>query len=279
MRTRYIAKPLEPGELRLRIRHLLARASRRAAAPAAQALPWDLFAPAAAERLKAGPAALVLIRVAPNQIERVAAGLLDELRRRDVLGEFSDGSLIALLPDESAPAATHKLRGLLDAILPPLPSIPIGAAASDTAGASLEALTAEADLALARDRVAQAGGGAAKPVILLAEDDPDVLHIIDTRLRAEGYHTVIAVDGQQALDALDAHAPQVLLLDLMMPKVTGFEILAKLRGRVDRPQTIVVSARGRDEDVTRAFDLGADDYVSKPFNPDELVARIARLIR
>ena len=275
----YIAKPLEPGELRLRIRHLLARTSRRGAGTSARTLPWDLFAPAATEHLQAGPAALVLIRVAPAEIERVAASLLDELRRRDVLGEFGDGYLVALLPGESAQAATHKLRGLLDAVTPPLPAIPIGAGSSDAAGAALETLIAEADLAVARDRVAQSGGAAAKPTILLAEDDPDVLHIIDTRLRAEGYHTIIAVDGQQALDALDAHSPAVLLLDLMMPKVTGFEVLAKLRGRAERPQTIVVSARGRDEDVTRAFDLGADDYVSKPFNPDELVARIARLIR
>jgi DNA-binding response OmpR family regulator len=148
------------------------------------------------------------------------------------------------------------------------------------ARSGLEALLSDADLALAQDRVARSGQPGARTTVLLAEDDPDVLHIVDTRLRAAGYRTVMSLDGQQTLAAIDKESPAVILLDLMMPKLTGFDVLMRLRERREqRPKTIVVSARGRDDDVTRAFELGADDYVTKPFNPDELVARIARLTR
>jgi CheY-like chemotaxis protein len=184
------------------------------------------------------------------------------------------------MPGLTAAAAKSALRGAIDAIAPPLQTAAIGAADStQTESPTLDALLAQADLALAQDRVAQSGGHTGKTTILLAEDDPDVLHIIDTRLRAAGYRTVLAVDGQQTLDALGAFTPDVVLLDLMMPKLTGFDVLMNIRQREKRPRTIVLSARGRDEDVTRAFELGADDYVNKPFNPEELVARIARLTR
>jgi two-component system, OmpR family, alkaline phosphatase synthesis response regulator PhoP len=73
--------------------------------------------------------------------------------------------------------------------------------------------------------------------------------------------------------------PAVLVLDLMMPKLTGFDVLARLREMAVRPRVIVLSARGREEDVMRAFDLGADDYMAKPFSPQELLARITRLLR
>jgi DNA-binding response OmpR family regulator len=163
---------------------------------------------------------------------------------------------------------------------PKVQTAAIGVADPERNGSSsLEDLIAHADLALAQDRVAQSGTDTSKTTILLAEDDPDVLHIVDTRLRAAGYRTVMALDGQQTLDALGKETPAVIILDLMMPKLTGFDVLIKLRQRESRPKTIVVSARGRDEDVTRAFELGADDYVNKPFNPEELVARIARLTR
>lgn len=277
----YIAKPVVPGELLVRMRRLLARKTSESAAGAIQtrALPYELFASSAKDHLSRSTAAIALIRLAPGDVERVTARLLEELRRKDLVGQFSDGHLIALLPAATAPEATLVLRGILDAITPPLQTATIGAAANDAAGAPLDALIEDADLALARNRVEQTGGLPGQTTILLADDDPDVLHIIDTRLRAAGYRTLIAVDGQQALDTIEQESPAVLLLDLMMPKITGFEILTRLRERAIRPRTIVVSARGRDEDVTRAFDLGADDYLNKPFNPEELVARIARLIR
>ncbi len=277
----YITKPYAPSELLIRIRHLLARdGSAAAAAPAASGvLPYEMFSTAAAGLLSRGPAAIVMLRIAPGEMPRVTSRLMDDLRRRDVLGQFSDSHLILVTPDMSAAAAKASVHTMLKAIVPPIETVSIGAAdAAQASRTTLEGLIAQADLALAQDRVTKSGGGG-KTTVLLAEDDPDVLHIIDTRLRAAGYRTILALDGQQTLDALDQETPAVVLLDLMMPKVTGFEILTKLRGRPNRPRTIVVSARGRDEDVTRAFELGADDYVSKPFNPEELVARIARLTR
>lgn len=279
----YISKPFSPSELLLRIRHLLVRTAPSPAAPATatsptptQPLTYELFAQVAEDLLARGAAAIVLMRIAPTDVDRVTARLMEDLRRRDVVGHFSDGHLIAILPGITAVAARSTVRGILDAITPPLQPVAIGAA---DAASSMDELIAQADLALAQDRVAQAGTDSSKTTILLAEDDPDVLHIVDTRLRAAGYRTVLALDGQQTLDALGKESPAIVILDLMMPKLTGFDVLVNLRQRERRPRTIVMSARGRDEDVTRAFELGADDYVSKPFNPEELLARIARLAR
>lgn len=282
----YVTKPFSPSELLLRIRRQLAR---NTATPAhgtstspdtTRALTYEFFAPAATDLLSRGPAAIALIRIGSSDIDRASTQLMSDLRRRDILGQFSEGHLIAVMPGLTASAAKSTVRGLIDTVQPPLPGVSIGAADAEGAGAStLDALVAHADLALAQDRVAQSGVESGKKTILLAEDDPDVLHIVDTRLKAAGYRTVLALDGQQTLDALGKESPTVVLLDLMMPKLTGFDVLMKIRQREQRPRIIVVSGRGRDEDVTRAFELGADDYITKPFNPEELVARLARLTR
>jgi DNA-binding response OmpR family regulator len=278
----YVNKPYAPSELLLRIRRLLSRGPSQAtevAPSSTRALPYDLFAASATDLLSRGPAAIALVRVATSDVERVIDRLMEDLRRRDVVGQFSEGHLIVALPGLSADTARATVRGLLANMTPAVQNAAIGAADGQEGVGTLEALIAHADLALAQDRVAQSGVDTGKRTVLLAEDDPDVLHIIDTRLRAAGYRTVLALDGQQTLDALDTVTPAVIILDLMMPKLTGFDVLMRLRERPHRPRIIVVSARGRDEDVTRAFELGADDYVSKPFNPEELVARIARLTR
>ena len=185
-----------------------------------------------------------------------------------------------LAPELSPAAARAAVYAILECA-PKFEDVAIGVAESSADGAgALDAMLAQADLALAADRVARSGSQPGRTTVLLAEDDPDVLQIIDARLRAAGYRTVLTLDGQQTLDALDRENPAVVLLDLMMPKLTGFDVLMRLRERPGpRPRTIVVSARGRDDDVARAFELGADDYVTKPFNPEELMARIARLTR
>jgi len=282
----YVTKPFAPSELLLRIRHLLSRApghTPATTAPTTRALPYDLFAVSVTDLLSRGSVAIALMRVAPADVERVIDRLMDDLRRRDVVGQFSEGHLIVAMPGLSADTAKATVRNLLETMAPPVQNAAIGTAdgreGTPGGAVTLDALIAHADLALAQDRVAQSGVDTGKRTVLLAEDDPDVLHIIDTRLRAAGYRTVLALDGQQTLDALATITPAVIILDLMMPKLTGFDVLIRLRERPQRPRTIVVSARGRDEDVTRAFELGADDYVSKPFNPEELVARIARLTR
>lgn len=115
--------------------------------------------------------------------------------------------------------------------------------------------------------------------ILIADDDPDVTGLIDAQMRAAGYATVLAFDGEQALTAVLAHDPDVLVLALMLPRVTGYEILAQLQTAAVKPRIIVLSALSQEDDVTRAFALGTDDYMTKPFSPQELMARVARLLR
>jgi DNA-binding response OmpR family regulator len=135
-------------------------------------------------------------------------------------------------------------------------------------------------LARSRWRPSPKAAVPAARIVVVAEDDPDVIRIVDAQVRAAGYQAIIALDGEQALAAVRAHAPDALVLDLMMPKLNGFDVLTELRGSpAPWPKIIVLSGRGREQDVVRAFELGADDYVTKPFNPQELMARIARLLR
>jgi DNA-binding response OmpR family regulator len=89
----------------------------------------------------------------------------------------------------------------------------------------------------------------------------------------------VAFDGVAAVEAVKAQKPALLVLDLMMPKQTGFAVLQQIQSLPAPPRVVVLSGRGREEDVTRAFELGADDYLTKPFNPQELMARAARLLR
>ena len=278
----YITKPFAPSELLMRIKRLVSRAAPAPAQAVNGLLPFELFATAARAALSRGPVALGLVRVAAQDLDRLTARCADDLRRRDILGRFSDTHLVMLAPELTAAAARSVLQAILEKT-PKIEDAAIGVADSSATapdGTTLETMLSRADLALAADRVARSGSQLGRTTVLIAEDDPDVLHIVDARLRAAGYRTVLTLDGQQTLDALDRESPAVVLLDLMMPKLTGFDVLMRLRERTGhRPRTIVVSNRGRDEDVARAFELGADDYVTKPFNPDELVARIARLTR
>lgn len=91
---------------------------------------------------------------------------------------------------------------------------------------------------------------------------------------------MLAFDGARTLEQVQRQSPALLVLDLMMPRMTGFEVLSRIREVTEAPPKIIVlSGRGREDDVMRAFDLGADDYMVKPFNPQELMARVARLLR
>jgi CheY-like chemotaxis protein/HPt (histidine-containing phosphotransfer) domain-containing protein len=116
--------------------------------------------------------------------------------------------------------------------------------------------------------------------VVIADDDPEVARLVDAQMRSSGYTAIVVSDGEQALAVVRAHPPDVLVLDLMMPKVSGFDVLTEVRAsRGPRPRIIVLSGRGREQDVLRAFELGADDYMTKPFSPQELLARMERFLR
>lgn len=115
-------------------------------------------------------------------------------------------------------------------------------------------------------------------LILVAEDEPEIAGILDAYLRREGFRTVLAADGRIALDHHALLKPDLALLDVKMPKCDGFEVLAELRRRGDTP-AIMITALDQDLDRLQGLRLGADDYVSKPFNPVEVVARVKAVLR
>jgi two-component system KDP operon response regulator KdpE len=114
--------------------------------------------------------------------------------------------------------------------------------------------------------------------ILIADDDPQILRALTVTLRARGYEIVTAGDGAQAIELAAAQHPDLVMLDLGMPKVTGVDVIVALRGWTQVP-ILVVSGRSDAADKVDALDAGADDYVTKPFAIDELLARVRALTR
>ena len=116
------------------------------------------------------------------------------------------------------------------------------------------------------------------PVILIADDDRDILSIIETILQEDGYQTLTASDGEQAVMLVQTHAVQLLILDIMMPKLDGYHVLQELRKESNIP-VLILSAKDADSEKILGLNLGADDYLAKPFNPLEAVARVNSAIR
>src|SRR5579884_3243877 len=118
----------------------------------------------------------------------------------------------------------------------------------------------------------------AKTTILTADDDPQLLRLVMRNLQLEGYEVIAVSDGQQALTQIEQQAPDLVLLDVMMPKMDGFTVCQRVREFSTVP-IIIVTARGQDQDKVRGLDLGADDYLTKPFSIDELLARVRAVLR
>lgn len=118
-------------------------------------------------------------------------------------------------------------------------------------------------------------------VVLVAEDDEQIAYLLQFLLEREGYRVVRAADGRDALRLMGEIAPPALvMLDVMMPYADGFAVLARMRATPAWREVpvIMLTARSQERDIVRAFDAGANDYVVKPFLPDELKARIRRLL-
>jgi two-component system response regulator ResD len=114
--------------------------------------------------------------------------------------------------------------------------------------------------------------------ILVIEDEPSIGDVVSLYLKRAGYQVSVVRDGEAALDALARQLPDLVILDLMLPKVDGFEITRRLRQQGDTP-IIMLTARKQEADRIAGLEMGADDYVVKPFSPQELVSRVRAVLR
>jgi DNA-binding response OmpR family regulator len=123
--------------------------------------------------------------------------------------------------------------------------------------------------------------GRDRPLVLVADDNADIRELLATRLSTRGFDVVAAADGQEALEAATAEHPDIALLDWVMPIIQGHELCVKLKtdARTADIPVVMLTARGEEEDRLLGLDLGADAYLVKPFDIDELVGTLRRLIR
>lgn len=115
--------------------------------------------------------------------------------------------------------------------------------------------------------------------VLIVDDEPDILLMLRVNLESEGYQTALAADGETALRRIGDEDPDVMILDVMMPVMDGWSVLEALRDRaMTRPRVVVLSAKTQPSDVTRALEMGAAEYVTKPFEPEALLDTIAEVM-
>jgi two-component system KDP operon response regulator KdpE len=116
------------------------------------------------------------------------------------------------------------------------------------------------------------------PLVLAVDDEAGILRLIKLELSSQGFRVITADGGEQALQMAEEHRPDIALLDIVMPDITGLEVMRKLRERINIP-IILLTAKGSDADKVRGLELGADDYLAKPFSPEELSARVRAVLR
>jgi DNA-binding response OmpR family regulator len=116
--------------------------------------------------------------------------------------------------------------------------------------------------------------------IVLAEDNTTLSQLLKFRLQKEGYKIYTAQDGKKAVELIEKHHPDLILTDIMMPFISGLEVISHVRNKLKLETPIIVfSAAGQEEMVLKAFNLGATDFMAKPFSPNELIIRIKRLLQ
>src|SRR3954447_14018053 len=116
--------------------------------------------------------------------------------------------------------------------------------------------------------------------VLVVDDDPDLLELLVFTLEDEGHAVRVANDGDEALTALEAHAPDCLVLDIMMPGLDGFGVLRARRQQGLAPDTrvLILTCKTAERDYVRGWELGADEYVTKPFDPEQVVQKVTELL-
>jgi two-component system, OmpR family, alkaline phosphatase synthesis response regulator PhoP len=119
-----------------------------------------------------------------------------------------------------------------------------------------------------------------KGKVLVVDDEIYIVHILDFSLGMEGYEVITALDGEQALERLKSDRPDLIVLDIMMPKLDGYEVCKAIKSNpaTKHIPVILLSAKGRNVDQKTGYDVGADDYITKPFSPRKLVERINQLL-
>jgi DNA-binding response OmpR family regulator len=114
--------------------------------------------------------------------------------------------------------------------------------------------------------------------VLIVDDDANISELISLYLKKEGYHTQEVYSGRAALDAFEEYSPDIVLLDIMLPEIDGYDVCKEIR-KIDRTPIIMLTAKGEVFDKVLGLELGADDYIVKPFDPKELVARVKAVLR
>ena len=120
-----------------------------------------------------------------------------------------------------------------------------------------------------------------KPTLLVIEDDPDIVELLRYNLEREGYRVLVSTDGERGLAETQRHQPDLVLLDLMLPGLDGLEVCRRLRAQDGTRGTpvLMLTAKGEESDVVIGLEMGADDYLTKPFSPRECLARVRALLR
>ena len=120
-----------------------------------------------------------------------------------------------------------------------------------------------------------------KPVILVVDDQPQNIELLEAHLVRQGYEIIQAESGEEALEKLSSNQVDLVLLDVKMPRMSGFEVLAKLRAdkKTQRIPVVMITAHKENEDRVKALESGCDDFISKPFDKHELLARVKSLLR
>lgn len=117
-----------------------------------------------------------------------------------------------------------------------------------------------------------------KPLVLVVDDDHKILRLLRIEFTAQGFQVVMAERGKDALEIMDRQRPDLVVLDIIMPSMDGLEVLKRIREKSGVP-VILLTAKGTDSDKIMGLELGADDYLPKPFNPEELMARVRAVLR